>query len=102
MKSFAILLGLTATAMASPCPYGQLAERGALPEAEAKNFFAARAEGEAAVEEQMAAVKRAEHAAQAKYYKRQLDFGELPLGGGLLNGVLQPFSGALELLDVPT
>ncbi|KAF2168491.1 hypothetical protein M409DRAFT_65447 [Zasmidium cellare ATCC 36951] len=102
MKSFTIALSLAATAMASPCPYGQLAERGALPETEAKNFFVARAEGEAAVEQQMAAVKRAEHEAQAKYYKRQLDLGELPLGGGLLDGVLQSFSGALELLDVPT
>lgn len=102
MKTVAIALGLAATAMASPCPYGQLAERGALSEAEARNFFAARAEGEAAVEEQMKAVKRAEHAAQAQFYKRQLDLGELSLGGGLLNGVLQPFSGALKLLDVPT
>lgn len=102
MKSFAIALSLAASAMASPCPYGQLAERGALPEAEAKNFYAARAEGEAAVEEQMASVKRAEHAAQEQYYKRQLKIGELSLGGGLLNGVLQPFSGVLQALDVPT
>lgn len=32
-------------------------------------------------------------------YKRQLGLGDLDLGGGLLNGVLQPFSGVLQSLD---
>ncbi|EME45937.1 hypothetical protein DOTSEDRAFT_51548 [Dothistroma septosporum NZE10] len=102
MRYSLILAGLVAGVTSSPCPYGQLAERGALPEAEAENFFAARAEGEAAVEAQMAKVKRAEHAAQAQFYKRQVSLGDLPLGGGLLNGALQPFSGVLKDLDVPT
>ncbi|CAK4031304.1 aromatic peroxygenase-like [Lecanosticta acicola] len=101
MKSFITLSALATFAAASPCPYGQLAERGALPEAEARNFYAARAEGEKAVNSQMDKVKRAEHARQAEFYKRQVDLGDLPLGGGLVSGVIQPFSGVLALLDVP-
>ncbi|KAF2106878.1 hypothetical protein BDV96DRAFT_637856 [Lophiotrema nucula] len=100
-----MLLSLAAAIAASPCPYGQLAERGALPKTEADKFFAARAEGEAAIEKQMLKAreeKRAEHAAQEAYYKRQLNLGDLPLGGGLLGGVLQPFSGVLKGLGVPT
>lgn len=47
-------------------------------------------------------VQEAEFAAQADIYKRQLDIGDLPLGGSFLNGVLQPFSGILSALDIPT
>lgn len=105
MKSFVLFSALAGLAAASPCPYGQLAESGSLSQEESAKFFAARSEGEAAVEEQMKAVKRAEkveHERQAKYYKRQLDLGELSLGGGLLGGVLQPLSGVLAGLDIPT
>lgn len=105
MKTFA-LLALAGLVAASPCPYGQLAEGGQLSKREADNFYAARALGEAAVEEQMdEAMKEkrdAEHAAQAQFYKRQLEERQLSLGGGLLNGVLQPFTGILSKLDVPT
>lgn len=105
MKTVTILSAFAALAAASPCPYGQLAESGSLSQEESAKFFAARSEGEAAVEAQMKEVKRAEkveHSRQAKYYKRQLDLGELSLGGGLLGGVLQPLSGVLEGLDIPT
>jgi hypothetical protein len=103
MKAFTVL-SLALAITASPCPYGDLAERGLLPEREAKEFYAARAEGESAIEAQMKArelEKKEEFAAQEKFYKRQLDLGHLLLGGGLLNGVLQPFSGVLAALDVP-
>lgn len=105
MKSFAILSALAAFAASSPCPYGQLAESGSLSQEESAKFFAARSDGEAAIEAQMREVKRAEkieHQRQEKYYKRQLGLGELSLGGGLLGGVLQPLSGVLEGLDIPT
>lgn len=97
----AALLSLASAISASPCPYGDLAERGLLPRDESDKFFAARAEGEAAVEAQMHEVQKREYVAQEQYYKRQVDLGELLLGGGLLNGVLQPFSGVLKALDVP-
>jgi hypothetical protein len=45
--------------------------------------------------------KKAEEEAQKKFYKRQLNLGELLLGRGLLNGVLQLFSGVLAALAVP-
>lgn len=72
-----------------------------MSEADAAKFFAARAEGSAAVEGMMhsSEIQKREFAEQEKFYKRHLDFGELLLGGGLLNGVLQPFSGVLEKLD---
>jgi hypothetical protein len=102
MKTFA-LLALATAISASPCPYGDLAERGLLPKEEAAQFFQARAEGEAAVEAQMSSheIKKRALDDQEKFYKRQLDLGDLLLGGGLLNGILQPFSGILEGLDVP-
>lgn len=95
------ILSLATAIVASPCPYGQLAERGLPPNEEADKFFAARSEGERAVEAQIKS-KRAEHAAQEQYYRRQLDLEDLPLGGGLLGGVLQPFSGVLQNLGLPT
>jgi hypothetical protein len=100
-----IILSMAAAITASPCPYGNLAERGLLPKEEASKFYAARADKEAAVEAQMLQVretKRAEHAAQDKFYKRQLSVGDLPLGGGLIGGLLQPFSGVLQGLGLPT
>jgi hypothetical protein len=104
MKAIIILTGAAAIA-ASPCPYGNLAERGLLPKEEATKFYAARADKEAAVEAQMLEVretKRAEHAVQEKFYKRQLSVDDLPLGGGLVGGLLQPFSGVLQDLGLPT
>ncbi|KAH9845157.1 aromatic peroxygenase-like [Teratosphaeria destructans] len=102
MKTFAFL-ALVGAVAASPCPYGQLAERGELSEADAAKFFAARGEGESAVESQMGLEKRsAEHAAQEQFYKRQVEARQLTLGGGLLTGALQPFTGVLAGLDVPT
>ncbi|KAK5126273.1 hypothetical protein LTR85_010508 [Meristemomyces frigidus] len=100
MKTFA-LLALASTVAASPCPYGALAERGALPKAEADKFFAARAERDVSLGDVKLSKREAEHAAQEQFYKRQIDLGDLLLGGGLLNGVLQPFSGVLADLDVP-
>lgn len=84
---------------ASPCPYGQLAERGELSAAEAAKFFKARADGESKTEHMMGPVEERE------VDDRQLDgiiggiLDSLPLGGGLLNGVLQPLTGALVLVD---
>lgn len=104
LKSLA-LLSLAGSIAASPCPYGQLAERGELSETESANFYAARSEGEAATEAQLKARRsletRAEHKRQEEFYKRQLLSDALTLGGGLLNGVLQPFTGVLDSLDVP-
>lgn len=105
MKAY-ILLSLAVAIAATPCPYGMLAERGLLPKRQAEKFYAAREEKEAAVEAEMLRVreeaKRAEHAAQEAFYKRQLGLGDLPLGGGLLGGILQPFTGVLVKLGVPT
>lgn len=107
MRSFNLhclaALSLSAFATASPCPYGDLAEKGLLPKREAAEFFAARAEGESAVEAQITAreLKQREFAAQADFYKRQLSDGELSLGGGLVDGKLQPFTGMLSGLAVP-
>lgn len=98
---FLALLSLAVAVQATPCPYGQLAERGALSAEDTAKFFAARAEKESAVEAEMEKVKRETHARQEAHYKRQLSTGKLTLGGGLLGGVLQPFSGILEKLDVP-
>jgi hypothetical protein len=92
--------------LASPCPYGDMAERGLLPRGEADKFFAARSEGEASVQHEMekraAEQQKRDFAFQEQYYKRQLLGGLLNLGGGLLNGVLQPFTGSLAGLGVPT
>ncbi|KAJ8609908.1 hypothetical protein MRB53_038846 [Persea americana] len=95
------LLSLAIAVQASPCPYGQMAERGELSAEDTAKFFAARAEKESAVEAQMEQVKRDTHARQEAFYKRQVSVGKLTLGGGLLNGVLQPFTGILQNLDVP-
>lgn len=102
MKSFIAVSALAAIAAASPCPYGQLAERGALPEADAKSFYDSRSEGEAAVKKLMARSTEEVHAAQASFYSKQKARGALNVGGGLLNGALLPFTGVLQDLDVPT
>lgn len=92
-------LYLASSALATPCPYGQLAERGQLNEEDSAKFFAARAEGPVVVEEMMHEKVKREHAEQEVFYKRQLDLGELLFGGGLLGGLLQPFTGVLAALD---
>jgi hypothetical protein len=96
-----LALTLVSLVSSSPCPFGDLAERGELPEAGAGKFFAARAEGSHAVERMIHEnnIQKRELERQEQYYKRQLDLGELVLGGGLLNGVLQPFTGILKDLD---
>lgn len=88
----------------SICPFGKLAERGELSEEYAAKYFAARSEGSHAIRELMQAEskKRDSHAAQEKFYKRQVKARQLGLGGGLLNGVLQPLTGILENLGLPT
>ena len=100
LNAFAAIVG------ASPCPFGQMFERGELSDADATNFLAARSEGGAAVKhivDKHIAEKRVdEYAIQEQVYKRQLGLGLLPLGGGLLNGVLQPLTGVLSALDLPT
>jgi ABC-type glycerol-3-phosphate transport system substrate-binding protein len=102
MKGFAVL-SLAAAVLASPCPYGQLAEAGQLSKKEAEHFYTVRAEGESAVEAHIAK-REAEHnhfKRQEEYYTQQVKRGDLLLGGGLLNGILQPFTGILQALDVP-
>jgi hypothetical protein len=83
MKTF-YFLASAAAVLASPCPYGDFAERAALPAGDAAKFFAARALGETAVEVQTKQKREAEHAAQAEFYKRQVEARQLTLGGGLL------------------
>ena len=96
-----LLAAFVAAVSATPCPYGQLAERGELSEADAAKFFDVRAHGPAAVESLMQAheIQKREFDRQEQFYKRQLDLGQLPLGGGLLGGILQPFTGILQDLD---
>ena len=80
MKSF-LSIALVAAVAASPCPYGQMAERGELSAEDAAKFFKARSEGETFVKRDMVDVaKREEHAAQEQFYKRQILGGLLPLG----------------------
>jgi len=103
MKGFTVL-SLAAAVLASPCPYGQLAESGVLSKKEAEHFYTVRAEGESAVEAHIAK-REAEHnhfKRQEEYYTEQVKRGDLLLGGGLLGGILQPFTGILEALDIPT
>lgn len=100
-----LLYSLASSAYAaSLCPFGQLAERGELSEADAAKYYAARSEGSHAVRELMhtESQKRDKHAAQEKFYKRQVKARQLGLGGGLLGGVLQPLTGVLENLGLPT
>jgi hypothetical protein len=86
----------------SPCPFGQMAEDGKLSKREAGKFFAARSKGEAAVRamidenQKRDEIRAREIEKQNKFYERQLSLGGLLLGGGLLNGVLQPFTGTLQ------
>jgi hypothetical protein len=111
-KTSAIAALLVSIVAASPCPFGDLAERGLLPAADSKKFFAARDLGESEVEHQMRTrsieelekreLEKREHAAQEVFYKRQLLGGLIPLGGGLLNGLLQPLTGVLSGLGLPT
>jgi hypothetical protein len=103
MKGFTVL-SFAAAVLASPCPYGQLAESGALTKKEAEHFYNVRAEGESAVEAYIAKreAEHNHHKRQEEYYNEQVKRGELLLGGGLLGGILQPFTGILEALDVPT
>jgi len=103
MKTFAVL-SLAAAVIASPCPYGQMAEGGMLSKKDADNFYQVRAEGEAAVEAHIAK-REAEHnhfKRQEEFYTQQVKRGDLPLGGGLVNGLLQPFTGILADLGLPT
>jgi len=101
IKISALLLASATLLNASPCPFGKLYEEGKLSEADSAKFLAARSEKEGAVEKMMAEAEltKREHSRQEKIYKRQLLGGLLPLGGGLLSGVLQPFSGLLAGLD---
>jgi len=101
MKISALLLTSAALLNASPCPFGKLYEEGKLSGADSAKFLAARSEKEGAVAKMMAEAEltKREHARQEHLYKRQLLDGLIPLGGGLLNGVLQPFTGALQGLD---
>jgi hypothetical protein len=92
-------LSIASIVSTSPCPHGELAERGELSEEDAAKFYAARSEGPAAVESMIHENQKREFAAQEQYHKRQLDPGELLLGGGLLNGLLQPYTGILAALD---
>lgn len=82
----AALAGYTVAAP-SGCPFGKLFERGELSEEDAAKYLAARTEGESAVHAQMELAsaqktKRDEHAAQEKFYKRQVEARQLNLGGG--------------------
>ena len=83
MKSFLFIAWATAS-MASPCPFGQMAERGELSPEDAGRFYAARSDGEAYVkrdiEAHLEAAKRDEYVAQEQFYKRQLGIGDLPFG----------------------
>jgi len=101
MKISALLLASATLLNASPCPFGKLYEEGKLSEADSAKFLAARSEKEGAVAKMIAEAEltKREHARQEHVYKRSLIGGLLPLGGGLLNGVLQPFSGTLAGLD---
>jgi hypothetical protein len=105
-KTSAIAALLVSIVAASPCPFGDLAERGLLPDHDAKRFFAVRDLGEAEAEHQLkkreAEIQKREFADQAKFHKRQLLGGLLPNGGGLLGGILQPLTGALSGLALPT
>lgn len=100
------LAALASLANASPCPFGQMYERGELSEGDAAKYLAARDQGDAAVkammDEHAAEKQKRDFEKQEKVYKRQLGLGQLPLGGGLLGGILQPFTGILQGLDVPT
>lgn len=101
MKISALLLASATLLNASPCPFGKLYEEGKLSEADSAKFLAARSEKEGAVAKMMAEAEltKREHSRQEHIYKRQLLGGLIPLGGGLLGGVLQPFSGVLQGLD---
>lgn len=92
-------VSLLSLVSASPCPFGQLVERGEASAEEAAKFYRAREERESAVEEMISEVQKREFDQQEQFYKRQIDLGGLLLGGGLLNGVLQPFTGVLADLD---
>ena len=106
IASMLVLLGFGALVNASPCPFGQMYERGELSDADAAKYLAARHEGNTAIKSMMDAHaverQKREFEKQEKVYKRQIDLGQLDLGGGLLGGILQPFSGVLQALDVPT
>lgn len=89
MQITLLVAALAGSALAAPsgCPFGKLFERGELSEEDAAKYLAARAEGESAVHAQMEfasaqKTKRDEHAAQEKFYKRQLEARQLDLGGG--------------------
>ena len=84
-----LLAAMVGAAVAAPsgCPFGKLFERGELSEEDAAKYVAARAEGESAVHAQMEIAtaqktRQEEHAAQEKFYKRQLEARQLNLGGG--------------------
>lgn len=83
MKSY-LVIAWAAASMASPCPFGQMAERGELSPEDAAKFFAARSEGEDFVKRDMdahlTAEKRDEFAAQEQFYKRQIETRDLPFG----------------------
>lgn len=90
MQLSLLLAALAGTVLGAPsgCPFGKLFERGQLSEEDAAKYLAARAEGESAIHAQMELAttektKRAEHAAQEKFYKRQLEARQLNLGGGM-------------------
>lgn len=73
-----------------------MAERGELSEEQAAQFYKVRAEKEAGVEVMMLEKQKRDFEHQASAYEHMQKRGLLPLGGGLLNGQLQPFTGALS------
>lgn len=104
LRMSALALALASIVTSSPCPFGQMHEEGKLNAEDSDSFLKAREFGEDAVENMIHFSKKTKRTPedQNEYYKRQSTAGLLPLGGGLLNGALQPFTGRLANLDVPT
>lgn len=81
------------------CPFEAMKRSGLLNEAEAAKFEAVKRDP--SVAEELFQVHRREAEASPAPQGLGSPLG-LPLGGGLLNGALQPLTGPLAALDIPT
>ncbi|KAF2148597.1 hypothetical protein K461DRAFT_330031 [Myriangium duriaei CBS 260.36] len=108
MKSSFVLalVSLSASVLAGPCPFEHMKRAGLLsPEDEAK-FDAVKRDPKMAdilfKQHRREIVAKSENIHELRGPRKRDGLLDLPLGGGLLNGVLQPLTGILSALDIPS
>jgi hypothetical protein len=104
LLSVAFVAGFIGLAQGTACPFSLLKRAGILTDADAAKFEAVKrdpAAAEALFQEYQRQEANEKREPQSSGLLGGL-LGELPLGGGLVNGLLQPLTGVLAALDLPS